>query len=152
MGLVLHFREDGGRYRPDEMVDAIRRETGLEVIDGVEKVTVAKGCHVETERTAGALYSNFSTGERAYTVHMHPQVKPAWETFAVAKEAAGRDCVVVFPMGLGNGSPIPQPSGQFDLFVEGEKALSFRVVKHSETWRGRDYALLSRGEAARGGA
>ena len=142
MKTVRHFRKDGGRYRHDEMVDAVRRQVNVEIIDGVERVLFAPGCHVETERTAGALYADFSTGERAYTAHMRPHTKIGWETCVVPEDARGRDCVAVFAMALGNGSPIPQPSGQFDLIVDGEKALSFRVVKHSQTWRGRDGITL----------
>ncbi|MFH0965927.1 MAG: hypothetical protein V2A58_18160, partial [Planctomycetota bacterium] len=142
MGIMKHFREDAGRCRPDEMVAAVRRKTNLEIIDGVAKVTIAKRCHVAAERTAGALYPEFAAGERAYTAHMHPHVKLAWETHCVPEDARGRDCVLVFSMGMGNGSPIPQPSGEFDLFVNDEKALSLRVVKHSETWRGRDGITL----------
>ena len=136
MSQLRHVREDGGRYHPDEMIDAIRRQTNLEMINGVERIIRAPGCHVETRRAVSAVYTDFHGGERAYYAHMHPNVRIDWQSAPIPKEASGRDSVLVFSMALGNGSPLPQPSGRFDLFVDGEKTLSFRVVKHSETWRG----------------
>jgi len=38
-------------------------------------------------------------------------------------------------LGFGNGSPLPQPSGQWDIFVNDRAAASVRVVNHSILWR-----------------
>lgn len=45
-------------------------------------------------------------------------------------------------MGMGMGSPFPQPSGQFDLYTDGKKILSFRVVKNSESWINKDTDII----------
>jgi len=41
----------------------------------------------------------------------------------------------VFGAGFGNGSPLPQPTGRWDIEVNGRRAVSVRVVKHSQLWR-----------------
>jgi len=38
-------------------------------------------------------------------------------------------------MGFGNGSPLPQPSGRFEVFVNGRYCLSIRKVNHSQLWK-----------------
>ena len=63
-----------------------------------------------------------------------------WRTQAVPTTTRGK---VAFALSLafGNGSPLPQPSGQFDVFVNDRLAVSCRVVNHSQLWRGTECAL-----------
>jgi hypothetical protein len=44
-------------------------------------------------------------------------------------------------MGFGNGSPLPRPTGQFDIYVNDHFALSCRVATHSIVWRGEECEL-----------
>jgi hypothetical protein len=37
-------------------------------------------------------------------------------------------------LAMGNGAAYPQPTGQFDIFLNNEKLLSFTVVKYSTLW------------------
>jgi hypothetical protein len=64
-----------------------------------------------------------------------------WETAPLPKSTNAADAIFIFTMAFGHGSPLPQPTGHFDLFLDGEKALSFRVVKHAERWRSEKAAL-----------
>jgi len=59
-----------------------------------------------------------------------------WRTTPVPAEPTSDEVVFVFAMALGNGSPLPQPSGQFDLLLNGRRELSFRVTKYADHWRG----------------
>ncbi|MBT7166186.1 MAG: DUF3604 domain-containing protein [Victivallales bacterium] len=63
-----------------------------------------------------------------------------WQTQAVPESTRGK---VAFYLSLafGNGSPLPQPSGQFDVFVNDRLAVSCRVVNHSQIWRGEECVL-----------
>lgn len=38
-------------------------------------------------------------------------------------------------LGFGNGSPLPQSTGQWDIAVNGKHAVSVRVVRHSQLWQ-----------------
>jgi hypothetical protein len=63
-----------------------------------------------------------------------------WHTQPVPNAPRGK---VAFALSLafGNGSPLPQPSGQFDVFVNGRLAVSCRVVNHSQVWRDSECVL-----------
>jgi hypothetical protein len=41
----------------------------------------------------------------------------------------------VLSVGFGNGSPLPQPSGQWDVFVNDRAAISICTVNHTQLWR-----------------
>ncbi|MHB1001585.1 MAG: DUF3604 domain-containing protein [Armatimonadota bacterium] len=47
----------------------------------------------------------------------------------------------LFSTGFGNGSPLPQPSGSWDVYVNDRHAVSIRVVKHSQLWHGDQCSL-----------
>ncbi len=57
-----------------------------------------------------------------------------WQTAPVPAHSQGQ-VAFVLAVGFGNGSPLPQPSGRWDIYVEGRLAVSVRVVKHSQLWR-----------------
>lgn len=57
-----------------------------------------------------------------------------WKTVPVS--ASTKDKVAfVLSIGFGNGSPLPQPSGRWDIYVNNRFALSIHVVKHSQLWQ-----------------
>lgn len=41
----------------------------------------------------------------------------------------------LFSGGFGNGSPLPQPTGSWDISVNGRKAVSIRGVKYTTAWK-----------------
>ena len=66
----------------------------------------------------------------------------AWNTGKIPDEALGKRVILVWPMAMGMGSRLPQPSGQFDLYLNSEKLLSFRLTKSTELWKGQEANFL----------
>jgi len=78
----------------------------------------------------------------------------AWRTADVPADIGGRsnedtDVVVLFRLGFGNGSPVPQQTGAFRLSVNGRPILSFTAVKDRRRWRGHGGELLFSPDLAR---
>jgi hypothetical protein len=44
-------------------------------------------------------------------------------------------------MAMGNGSPLPQPAGQFDLYLNDRRVLAFTLTKDSQRWLGEGCSL-----------
>jgi hypothetical protein len=56
-----------------------------------------------------------------------------WRTAPVPGTQRGH-VAFALSLGFGNGSPLPQPSGQWDIYVNDRLAVSVRVVNHSQVW------------------
>jgi len=63
-----------------------------------------------------------------------------WKTAKVG-ESSLPSVGLVMGMGFGNGSPMPQQTGQWDIYVNDRLAVSVRVVKHSQLWRTEECSL-----------
>lgn len=63
-----------------------------------------------------------------------------WQSAEIPETAADR-IGFLLALGFGNGSPLPQASGQWDIAVNGHHAVSIRVVNHSQVWRQGECAL-----------
>ena len=58
-----------------------------------------------------------------------------WKT-DVVEDLTEEKVSFILSVGFGNGSPLPQPSGRWDIYVNNRFAVSVRVVKHSQLWEG----------------
>jgi hypothetical protein len=123
----------GRRLRPDELVDAVRKRTGVELLAGFERLIEAKGAFSYQGEGPIASASHLS---EAHVIRQESGVELTWETAPVAEYASGQATVFVFPMAMGNGSPLPQPSGQFDLYLNDQRILGFTLTKDSQRWYG----------------
>jgi len=113
-------------------------EHDIVLVPGFSRIGRAVGAAECTGRVASfAESSDF----RCWYVHQSGPGFLSWWTEAVPTDVSADRVAFVFAMGLGNGHPLPQPSGQFDLYLNDEKVISFRVVKHSQTWRHNDAAF-----------
>src|SRR6266536_71121 len=123
----------GRRLRPEELVDVVRRRTGVELLAGFERLVEARGAVSYGGNVPIASASHLS---EAHVIHQEPGAELTWETARVAEGTNGRDVVFTFPMAMGNGSPLPQPSGQFDLYLNDRRILGFALTKDSQRWYG----------------
>lgn len=73
----------------------------------------------------------------------------AWRTVDVPEDAGDSDVVVVFRLAFGNGSPLPQQTGAFELGVNGRPLLSFTATKDRHRWSGEGGELLFLPDLAR---
>ena len=64
-----------------------------------------------------------------------------WETYPVAEKIEAGHVVFVFPMATGWGEPYSEPSGYFELQVDGRLAIVFRETKYSDVWEQGDCAF-----------
>ncbi len=58
-----------------------------------------------------------------------------WETAPVPAERLDR-VAFLLNLGFGNGSPLPQPTGHWEIYVNNRLAVSVRVVNHAQAWSG----------------
>ncbi|HYY77632.1 MAG TPA: CehA/McbA family metallohydrolase [Actinomycetes bacterium] len=123
----------GRRLRPEELVDVVRKRAGVELLAGFERLVEARGAVSYQGEVPIASGSHLA---EAHLIRQQPGAELTWETARVGHDLGGRDVVFVFPMAMGNGSPLPQPSGQFDLHLNGRRILGFTLSKDSQRWSG----------------
>ncbi len=126
------FKSDGsGRMQAAELVEHIRRACGLEVVEGFAKILDDS----HALKNADRVISFREVRGSAWHVTQEGDRWLAWETAPLPADTGASGAVFVLCLGFGHGSPLTQPTGHFDLYLNDEKALSFRVVKHAERWR-----------------
>jgi uncharacterized protein DUF3604 len=128
----------GRRLRPEELVDVVRRRTGINLLAGFERLVGAKG---EVAYQGVVPIASASHLADAHLIRQEPGAELTWETARVGDDAGGQDVVFIFPMAMGNGSPLPQPSGQFDLYLNDRRILGFTLTKDSQRWLGEGCCL-----------
>ena len=134
------FRPDrGGRRDEGEIRAAAREAHGAALVNGLDQVTEAPpaGRPVACRPAWRAALP----GGDAWRVRLRDGERLGWVTYPVPSPLDARSAVVVFAVAMGNGSPLPQPTGHFELLLDDETLLSFRIVKHPEVWRRGDASL-----------
>jgi len=128
----------GRRLRPEELVDVVRRRTGVQLLAGFERLVEARG---QASYDGVVPIASASHLTDAHLIRQEPGAELTWETARVGDHAGGHDVVFIFPMAMGNGSPLPQPSGQFDLYLNDRRILAFTLTKDSQRWLGEGCCL-----------
>jgi hypothetical protein len=128
---MVHNLETGARYGEAQVPGRFLAETGCSLNIGFAKVTNLGGARTDLERPAGFM-EWWQTVECTLAMDAAPM---AIESEPVALRDAGK-VAFALSVGFGNGSPLPQPSGKYNLYVNGVFCLAIRNVNHSFTWRG----------------
>jgi hypothetical protein len=131
--------DDSRRRNPAETVAFALQQYGVVLAEGFGGVVEHTGVRENSGRIAS--FMEFGRGKAWYATQAEPGAVLSWRTAPVPAEPTSDDVVFVFAMGLGNGSPLPQPSGQFELAINGGRALAFRVTKYMDHWRGPEAQL-----------
>jgi len=124
------------RPRDSEVAEHIARTFGITAIAGFDEMLRCGG------RPGGRYVTPFlETGEdREWFLPLTADGPLVWQSAAVPADPAER-VGFVFGLGFGNGSPLPQPTGRWDIEVNGRKPVSVRVVKHSQRWQSDECTL-----------
>ena len=128
----------GRRLRPEELVDVVRRRTGIHLLAGFDRLVEARGAVSYEGVVPIASASHLAD---AHLIRQEPGAELTWETARVAHPLEGTGVVFIFPMAMGNGSPLPQPGGQFDLYLNDRRILGFTLTKDSQRWLGEGCSL-----------
>ena len=128
--------EGSRRCNPAETAARALDQHGIVLCEGFSEVVECAGGIENSGRIAS--FMEFGRGSAWYVSQETDGTSLTWRTAPAPAESGTEDVVFVFSMALGNGSPLPQPSGQFDLSINGQKELSFRVTKYLDHWRGDD--------------
>lgn len=127
----------GRRSLYPETCAAIEAATGCLPVPGFQRVTEPGDALVGADRVSGFC----EIGEHAeWLVRLSSPAGLAWETALVP--ATSRERVLfVLNIGFGNGSPLPQPTGAWQILVNDRAALRIRDVNHSQRWQAGDCAF-----------
>lgn len=140
----ISFADNGKRRNPAEIADYLFKEFGIEYCDGFKQISDYKGA--VPNYGYKYIFSNYACKE-SWILEQVEGNRLSWFTDTPGNKKIPLDskCDVLFGffMGMGNLSPLPQPTGQYDLYFNGIKALSFCVVKHAETWKGNEGQSLT---------
>jgi len=128
-----------GKRRPrnEEVVNYIAKAFGVTTVEGFAELRQCGGF-------PGGRYATpfMETGDnREWFLPLTADGPLVWQSGAVPADPQGK-VGFVFGAGFGNGSPLTQPAGQWDIEVNGRRAVSIRVVKHSQLWRTDDCAFV----------
>ena len=121
---------NGRRIILKEMVGTIEQATGAVPVEGFARIVELGDAREGSARMAGFM-EKYDHGE--WLLPLSAEKPLCWETGPVPATSCPNVCFVL-SLGFGNGSPLPQPSGQWDVFVNDRKAVSVRVVNHSQVW------------------
>lgn len=120
------------RPRPAEIHSELDR-CGITVLNGVQRFTDNAGA--TPYRPGEWMRSTTEVVGPAYLLPQHDDASLAWET-APAPDTVGRWVALVFTLSMGNGSSTPQPTGHFDVTVNGRLAVSFTLTSSDRQWTG----------------
>lgn len=122
----------------DEMAQWVEEQYGSTLVNGFDQYA---GGHGEIHyKSRVASFGEFVPYEAWYLNQQTPGGSICWLSAPVPENPAPH-VLFLLSIGLGNGSALPQPTGRFDLYVEGEPVVSLRVLKHSETWADAHYSV-----------
>lgn len=124
--------KDHHRMTVPRIEDYILRTTGVRVVYGLDEIVGRGSAAFGSDRVAGFMETH---DRREWVLRVDAASPVVWRTRPVPRldrERVG----FVLSVGFGNGSPLPQPSGRWDIYCNDRLACSVRVVKHSQLWQG----------------
>jgi hypothetical protein len=121
------------RLSAEEVVFAWRERAGVELVPGFARVVSGNSAISYGRRGPIAAGTHLVD---AHLVPLREGAQLTWETAQVPSDTGRRRVVFVFPMAMGNGSPLPQPGGNFVLYLDDRRVLRFTLTKDSHTWEG----------------
>ena len=120
----------GSRITMEQTQACIAQKTGSTPVDGFGGLVRQGDAIAGGFRTAGYM----ECGASEWLIPLSARKNFAWKTEPVP--AHDNDKVAfVLAVGFGNGSPLPQSTGQWDIYCNDRFAVSVRVVNHSQLWQ-----------------
>ncbi len=129
---MLRMNEPGlGRRDETQLKSEALSRFSADLVGGVASVDDSSKAH----KIEGQVGSFLDSREGCY-VHQRGGEFIRWKTEDVPAGTGAESVIFAFSMGTGFGSALPQPSGWFELSLNGRKLLSFRVTKEDMMWEG----------------
>ena len=126
-----YHRGPGHRASTGDITAYVADRTGCSLTAGFAEMLDA-GSSIPGGRRISGFMEDYGLGE--WKLGVSGSRGLVWRTAAVAGDTCDR-VAFLFSFGFGNGSPLPQPSGRWDIFCNDRFALSIRVVNHDQLWR-----------------
>ncbi len=134
---MLKLTDGQGRRTEGEIRAEARARYGVELVAGVERVLESSRAVCNRDWVA-----SFTDARMAWYVHLDGEGELQWLSARVPDPVEAEHVCFVLGIGFGNGSPLPQPTGQFDLYLNEEPLLSLCVTKEDRRWRGEGATLF----------
>lgn len=129
---MLRMNEPGlGRRDETQLKAEVLSRFSADLVGGVAAVEGSSKAHKVEDQVGSFLDSR-----ECYYVHQRGGEFIRWKTEEVPGGTGAENVIFAFSMGTGFGSALPQPSGWFELSLNGEKLLSFRAAKENILWEG----------------
>ncbi len=114
-----------------EVSDYIAKKTDSISIYGFSEMLETGEAIIGSERISGFREDHL---HKEWLLPISAKSGMIWKT-AIVPEHSLPKVSFALSAGFGNGSPLPQPSGHWDIFVNDRFAVSIRVVNHSQMWK-----------------
>ncbi len=129
------FYGPGGRRAIEsEVMDKLAEQVGCTPVFGFSEMVDAGDAESSGERNDDRIAGYAERHDhREWLLRVSAHKGMAWRTAAVPGGSRER-VAFLLSVGFGNGSPLPQPSGRWDVYVNDTFAVSIRVVNHAQVW------------------
>ncbi len=124
----------GRRANAHDIAGLFADRLGVTVMHGLSSVIQAGDAIVGPDRVAGFMETH---DRREWYLPLSAHKALTWKSQVAPDRLLGK-VGFLLSTGFGNGSPMPQPSGSWKLYVNERFAIAIRVVKHSKVWRHAD--------------
>lgn len=125
------FGPEGRRAVTREICAKFEEVTGTTPVLGFDGLLDAGDAIAGTDRISGFMAQH---DRREWLFRLDATKDLSWRTRPLPPQRRSKVSFLL-NMGFGNGPPLPQPTGQWDVFVNDRLAVSVRVVNHSQLWR-----------------
>ncbi len=101
------------------------------IVSGFETMQNAGEAEFSNDRICGFMET---ADRRQWLLRLSSKKGVIWRSAKIP--SANQDHVsFLLNIGFGNGDPLPQPSGQWDIYVNDRFTISIRMVNHSQLWQ-----------------
>ena len=131
--MTLPFLGDGQRRAVyAELVAHVAERAKGTLVHGLANMLDPGDARVGRSRVAGFMECHNPT---EWALPLSAKHGVTLESAPVPDDAASPTVIFMLSMGFGNGSPLPQAGGRFEVYVNGRYCLSIRKVNYSQLWK-----------------
>ncbi len=127
------------RPKPDEVLAWCAEKFDITPIEGFARFSKSSEYHESSGRIISFTELPNTQLQSRY-IHQNVNGYLRWKTKKIDSIRSSK-VAFLFAMGFGNGSPLPQPTGEFALYFDDIYLLSIHGVKHSWSWRRGDVSF-----------
>jgi len=129
---MVHNSATGKRNDSENIKNIFLTETGCVLSKGFEKVIAQGDAAANQDRAAGFMETHIMS---EYMISMNSK-KPFTFISEPVNLNGSEKTAFWFSVGFGNGSPLPQPGGKYNIYVNDVFCLAIRNVNYSFYWHG----------------